>query len=116
VKIWLKIALNAVRLPKFETVKGISWSPRKITVKGLQQRSGLPRFCACAESCVVFNTGPYTVLPDNSILITANIQSEIHVVKNIIFFVLFKYIGFVLTLYVYFRRYICCVFTVNNRK
>jgi len=25
---------------------------------------------------VVFNTGPYTVLPDNSILITANIQSE----------------------------------------
>ena len=29
-----------------------------------------------AESCVVFNTGPYTVLPDNSILITANMQSE----------------------------------------
>ena len=28
------------------------------------------------ESCVVFNTGPYTVLPDNSILITANMQSE----------------------------------------
>ena len=25
---------------------------------------------------MVFNTGPYTVLPDNSILITANIQSE----------------------------------------
>jgi len=25
---------------------------------------------------VVFNTGPYTVLPDNSILITANMQSE----------------------------------------
>jgi len=24
---------------------------------------------------VVFNTGPYTVLPDNSILITANMQS-----------------------------------------
>jgi len=23
-----------------------------------------------------FNTGPYTVLPDNSILITANMQSE----------------------------------------
>jgi len=33
-------------------------------------------FCACAESCVVFNTGPYTVLPDNSILITANMQLE----------------------------------------
>jgi len=25
---------------------------------------------------VVFNTGPYTVLPDNSILITANMHSE----------------------------------------
>ena len=25
---------------------------------------------------MVFNTGPYTDLPDNSILITANIQSE----------------------------------------
>ena len=25
---------------------------------------------------MVFNTGPYTVLPDNSILITANVQSE----------------------------------------
>ena len=25
---------------------------------------------------MVFNTGPYTVLPENSILITANMQSE----------------------------------------
>ena len=25
---------------------------------------------------MVFNTGPYTVLPDNSIFITANMQSE----------------------------------------
>ena len=25
---------------------------------------------------MVFNTGPYTVLPDNSIVITANVQSE----------------------------------------
>jgi len=25
---------------------------------------------------VVFNTGPYTDLPDNSVLITANMQSE----------------------------------------
>ena len=76
VKIWLKIALNAVRLPKFEPVNGISWSLRKIMVKGLRQRSGLAWFCACAESCVVFNTGPYTVLPDNDILNTANMQSE----------------------------------------
>ena len=76
VKIWLKIALNAVRLPKFELVNGISWSPRKVMVKDLRQRSGLAWFYARAESCVVFNTGPYTVLPDNSILITANMQSE----------------------------------------
>ena len=65
-----------VRLPKFEPVNGISWSPRKIMVKDLRQRSELAWYCACAESCVVFNTGPYTVLPDNSILITANMQSE----------------------------------------
>jgi len=45
-------------------------------VKGLRQRSGLAWFCACAESCMVFNTGPYTVLPDNSTLNTANMQSE----------------------------------------
>jgi len=77
VKIWLKIALNAVRLPKFEPVNGISWSPRKIMVKDLRQRFRLAWFCACAESCVVvFNTWPYTVLPDNSILITANMQSK----------------------------------------
>ena len=54
---------------------GISWSPRKIMVKDLRQCSGLASFCACADSCVVFNTGPYTVLPENSILITANMQS-----------------------------------------
>jgi len=76
VKIWLKIALNAVRLPKFELLNGISWSPRKMMVKDLRQRSGLAWFCTHAESCVVFNTGPYTVLPYNSILITANMQSE----------------------------------------
>jgi len=76
VKMWLKIAINAVRLPKFEPVNGKSWSPRKIMVKDLRQRSRLAWFCARAESCVVFNTGPYTVLPDNSILITANMQSE----------------------------------------
>ena len=48
----------------------------KMRVKDLRQRSGLAWFCACADSCVVFNTGPYTVLPDNSILITANMQLE----------------------------------------
>jgi len=37
VKIWLKIALNAVRLPKFEAVNGKSWSPRTMVVKDLRQ-------------------------------------------------------------------------------
>ena len=59
-----------------QNLNRLSWSPRKIMVKDLRQRSRLARFCACADSCVVFNTGPYTVLPENSILITANIQSE----------------------------------------
>jgi len=36
-----KIALNAVRVPKFEPVNGISWSPRKIMAKDLRQRYGL---------------------------------------------------------------------------
>jgi len=55
---------------------GSSCWPRKMTVKYLRQRSGLAWFRACAESCVVFNTEPYTVLPHNSILNTANMQSE----------------------------------------
>jgi len=50
VKMWLKIALNAVRLPKFEPVNGKSWSPRKMMVKDLRQRSGLARFCADIQS------------------------------------------------------------------
>jgi len=33
VKIWLKIALNAVRLPKVEAVNGKLWSPRTMVVK-----------------------------------------------------------------------------------
>jgi len=37
----LKIALNPVRLPKFEPVYGKSWSPRKMMVKDLLQLSGL---------------------------------------------------------------------------
>ena len=40
VKIWLQIALNAVRLPKFEPVNGILLSARKIMVKDLRQLSG----------------------------------------------------------------------------
>jgi len=60
VKIWLKIALNAVRLPKFEAVNGKSSLPRMMVVKDLWQRSRLAWFCACAESCVVFNIWPYT--------------------------------------------------------
>ena len=67
VKIWLKLALNAVKLAKFEAVNRKSWSPRTMVVKDLWQHSRLPWFCSCAESCVVFSTGPYTVLADNSI-------------------------------------------------
>ena len=46
-KIWLKIALNAVRLPKFEPVNGISWSPRKIMVKDLRN---VPGWCDFAHA------------------------------------------------------------------
>jgi len=67
VKIWLKIALNAVRLPKFEAINGKWWSPRTMVVKDLRQRSMLTWFSACAESCVIFSTWPYIVLADNSI-------------------------------------------------
>jgi len=67
VKICLKIALNAVRLPKFEPVNGKSLSPRTMVLKDLRQRWTLTWFCACAERCVIFSTGPYTVLANNSI-------------------------------------------------
>jgi len=50
VKIWLKIALNDVRLPIFEAVNRKSWSPRTMVAKDLRQRSMLTWFCACAES------------------------------------------------------------------
>jgi len=35
---WLKIALNAVKLPKFEAMNAKAWSPRTMVVKDLQQR------------------------------------------------------------------------------
>ena len=70
-KIWLKIALNAVRLPKFEPV---------IVVAAKDHGK---RFTATFRVGVILRMrrelrglGPYTVLPDNSILITANMQSE----------------------------------------
>jgi len=62
-----KIALNTVRLPKFEAINRKSWSPRTMVVKDLRQHSMLTWFCACAESCVIFSIGPYIVLADNSI-------------------------------------------------
>ena len=66
-------ALNAVRLPKFEPFIVVAEKDhgKRFTATF---RAGV--ICACAESCIVFNTVPYTVLPDNSILITANMQSE----------------------------------------
>ena len=59
-----KIALNAVKLPKFEAVNGKSWSRSTTVVKDLRQRSRLTRFRACADSYVVFNIGlrRYTIL------------------------------------------------------
>jgi len=51
---WLKIALNAVKLPKFEAVNGKLWSPGTTVLKDLRQRSRLTWYCACAESYVVF--------------------------------------------------------------
>jgi len=75
VKIWLKIALNAVRLPKFEPVIVVAEKDdgKRFTATF---RAGVILRMRSAESCVVFNTGPYTDLPDNSILITVNVQSE----------------------------------------
>jgi len=67
-----KIALNAVKLPKFEAVNGKSWSPRTMVVKDLRQRSRLTWFWACAESYVVFNRGPQNVLADNSICLNCS--------------------------------------------
>jgi len=67
VKIWLKVALNAVKLPQFEAVNRKSWLPRTMVVNDIRQRSRLTWFCTCADSYVIFNTGPYTVLADNSI-------------------------------------------------
>jgi len=78
VKIWLKVALNAVRLPTFEAIHGKSWSLRTTVVKDLRQRSMLTWFCACADSCVIFSTGPYIVLADNSICLN---RSAIKVVQ-----------------------------------
>jgi len=72
-----KIALNAVRLPKFEPVNGKSWSPGKMMAKDLRQRSGLAWFGARTESCVMFNIGPYTVLPDNSIYLCRSAKKVI---------------------------------------
>jgi len=67
VEIWLKIALNAAKLPKLEGTNRKSWSPRTIVVIYFCFRSRLTWFCACADSYVVFNTGTYTILGDNSI-------------------------------------------------
>ena len=39
VKIWLKIALNAVKLSTVEAVNGRSWLPRTMVVKDLRPRS-----------------------------------------------------------------------------
>jgi len=60
VKTWLKIALNDVRLPKFEEVNGKSRSPRKMVVKDLRQRSMLTYF-AHAQRAVFFLAQGHTL-------------------------------------------------------
>jgi len=37
-----KIVVNAIKLPKFEAIKGKLWSLRTIVVKDLRQRFRLP--------------------------------------------------------------------------
>jgi len=60
VNIWLKIALNAVRLPKFEPVNGISWSSRKMMVKDLRNVPGWRDF-AHAQRAVWSLTQSHTL-------------------------------------------------------
>jgi len=73
-----KVALNAVNLPKFEALNAKSWSPRTMVVKDLRQRSRLPWFCPCAQSFLVFNSGPYAVLADNSICLNCSAIKVVH--------------------------------------
>jgi len=78
VKIWLKIAINAAKLPKFKAINRKSWSPRTIVVADLYLHSRLTWFCACAESYVVFNIRPYAIFRDNSIFLN---RTAIHVAQ-----------------------------------
>jgi len=70
VKIWLKIAINAVRLPKFEPVIVVAEKDHGKRFKATFRAGVILRMRR--ELRMVFNKGPYTDLPDNSILITAN--------------------------------------------
>jgi len=49
-----KIALNAVKVLKFEAINRKSWSPRTMAVKDLRHCSRLTWFCAIADCAVVF--------------------------------------------------------------
>ena len=40
-KIWLKIALNAAKLPKFVSINWKSWSPRMTVLKDLGHRQNI---------------------------------------------------------------------------
>jgi len=74
VKVWLKIALNAAKSPKFETHSRKLWSPRTIVVTDLPSHSRLTWFCAHADSYVVFHTRSHTILGDNSIYFNRTVQ------------------------------------------
>jgi len=47
----------------------LRWSTRRIVVTDLQSHSRLAWFSACADSYVVFNTRPHTILGNNSIYV-----------------------------------------------
>jgi len=61
------MALNAAKLPKFEALGSESVSPRTTTVADLLPHSRVAWFCTCTYSCMVFKSGPNTVLVYNSI-------------------------------------------------
>ena len=69
-KIWLKITLNAVKLPKFEAINRKSWLPRMMVVKDLLQCFKADVILRMRRYYVVCNTGLYTVSADNSICVS----------------------------------------------
>ena len=70
---WLKIALNAVRLPKFEPVNGYRGRRERSWSKIYGNVPGWRDFVHAQRAAWSLTRGLYTVLPHNSILTTANV-------------------------------------------